>query len=357
MSPGCERSVPLQALGDKASLVISQKLADWHNLAVDIVVVNTDRRCKFLVRSSALNANMDTSKLRRFNVETGETEAFQSQRRTLCSPGAWNGIVFERWQHAGKAEALDETILHDHVIALNLGQAADYEIAWEGNPMLRRRCNGGQFALFPAQLPYRAVRYSEWDGIIVGINRTLFDAAILGSTSLDRLQLRPCIAATDGLIHHLVLALLQDAVADCPQGPAYGENLILTLAAQLCRGFGQVDIEPTAPALGITQLRSVQDYVESNLERAIHLQELAEITGMSLYCFARAFKAATTFSPHKYITQRRLTTAKRLLATSKLSLVEISLRCGFSSQSHFGNSFAQEVKLTPGQYRKLAKNG
>ncbi len=37
--------------------------------------------------------------------------------------------------------------------------------------------------------------------------------------------------------------------------------------------------------------------------------------------------------------------------------LSIALACGFSSQSHFGNSFKKAFDLTPAQYRELRAKG
>jgi transcriptional regulator GlxA family with amidase domain len=66
-------------------------------------------------------------------------------------------------------------------------------------------------------------------------------------------------------------------------------------------------------------------------------------------------EAQTT--PLAFIIGRRLEHARSLLAHSNLPLVEIALACGFSSQSHFGNSFKKAFDLTPAQYRELGTGG
>ncbi|HET8903222.1 MAG TPA: helix-turn-helix transcriptional regulator, partial [Saccharospirillum sp.] len=81
------------------------------------------------------------------------------------------------------------------------------------------------------------------------------------------------------------------------------------------------------------------------------LTDMAEVTGLSDYHFARMFKQATGYPPHRYVLHRRLTRARQLLADTPLNMTEIALRCGFGSSSHFSNRFRAETGVSPTVYR------
>jgi AraC-like DNA-binding protein len=57
-------------------------------------------------------------------------------------------------------------------------------------------------------------------------------------------------------------------------------------------------------------------------------------------------------APHRYVLERRVDRAKEMLRDTGTSLVEISLSLGFSSQSHFTNTFHRFVGATPGEFRE-----
>ena len=98
-------------------------------------------------------------------------------------------------------------------------------------------------------------------------------------------------------------------------------------------------------------LRRVREYIETNLESPLTLQELATTAGLSASHFARAFKQSEGVTPHQYLMNCRLRRAKWLLAGTDLPLSEIAIVTGFAEQSHFSRQFRKHVGVTPRSYR------
>jgi AraC family transcriptional regulator len=93
-------------------------------------------------------------------------------------------------------------------------------------------------------------------------------------------------------------------------------------------------------------------FIDDNLPEKLTVAELAQRAGMSRVRFARSFKEATGTSPYRYIIARRLSKARQLLASSRLSLGEIAYAVGFCSQSHLTSTFHRSVGVTPREYRE-----
>jgi hypothetical protein len=68
-----------------------------------------------------------------------------------------------------------------------------------------------------------------------------------------------------------------------------------------------------------------------------------------------AFAAATGVPPHRYVSRRRLETARAMIATGRASLSEIALECRFSSQSSFTRAFRRATGMTPAEYRRTLR--
>lgn len=91
--------------------------------------------------------------------------------------------------------------------------------------------------------------------------------------------------------------------------------------------------------------------IEYGLLESVGNFEFAMPKHASQFHFARAFKAATGETPHKYLIQRRMERAKVLLTVTQLAIAEVAYRVGFSNQSHFTTHFRKATGVTPKDYR------
>ena len=98
-------------------------------------------------------------------------------------------------------------------------------------------------------------------------------------------------------------------------------------------------------------LRRVREFIKAHLEANISIRVLANIAGLSMYHFARAFKQSEGMTPHEYLVKCRVQRAKDLLAGTDLPLSEIALAAGFADQSHCARRFREQVGVTPSSYR------
>jgi AraC family transcriptional regulator len=99
------------------------------------------------------------------------------------------------------------------------------------------------------------------------------------------------------------------------------------------------------------QMRRVFDLVTENISHEISLHQMADAAGMSLFHFSRQFRKAVGTSPHRYVIARRIEKAKILLSDQRLSILEVSLECGFKDASHFTRVFRATVGMTPREFR------
>jgi AraC family transcriptional regulator len=76
---------------------------------------------------------------------------------------------------------------------------------------------------------------------------------------------------------------------------------------------------------------------------------LASIAQISPYHFLRLFKQSLGVTPHQYILQRRIETAKYLLQHGELSIADIAVTVGFCDRSHMTRCFKRIVGVTPKQ--------
>jgi AraC family transcriptional regulator len=99
-------------------------------------------------------------------------------------------------------------------------------------------------------------------------------------------------------------------------------------------------------------LRRVQVFVEANIERSIHIRDLAGRAGLSVHHFARAFRTSTGRTPRAFVEQRRIERARRLIADTNQPLAEVAAATGFATQSHLTTAFRRATGFTPAAYRR-----
>jgi AraC-like DNA-binding protein/predicted transcriptional regulator YdeE len=104
------------------------------------------------------------------------------------------------------------------------------------------------------------------------------------------------------------------------------------------------------------RINRILDFIESNLDRDIHLEVLARQSAFSKYHFHRIFKAVLGDPPFKYIEKRRLFHAAHDLLYSQKRIIDIALDYGFNSHEAFIRSFKKNFSLTPSQFRKTKSN-
>lgn len=97
-------------------------------------------------------------------------------------------------------------------------------------------------------------------------------------------------------------------------------------------------------------------YINNHFSENIRVEDLASRAGMSQFHFIRTFKKETGFTPHEYIANTRMATAKYLLKNTKSPIKDICFATGFSSESVFCGAFKRHQGITPAQYRSLEES-
>lgn len=104
-------------------------------------------------------------------------------------------------------------------------------------------------------------------------------------------------------------------------------------------------------------INRIDRHIDAHIDKPIMLADLAEIAMLSEAHFAREFKTTLSVSPGQYLIHRRIARAAHLLGSTDLSILQVSLAVGYSSQSHFCSTFRESefehsAKIAP----KLVKN-
>ena len=101
---------------------------------------------------------------------------------------------------------------------------------------------------------------------------------------------------------------------------------------------------------------SIKDVVNSHLFSELTIEDLAELSNLSLSTFNRTFQTIFKDTPASYIKMKRLERAKELLSASTLSISEIAFQTCFKDVAHFSRSFKDAYSCTPSAYRQSSGN-
>ena len=110
------------------------------------------------------------------------------------------------------------------------------------------------------------------------------------------------------------------------------------------------DKEKTEIRKNIDVVYEVKKYIDVNFSQKLSLAELAKMFSISEGHLSRKFKKKTGRSVSEYIMTVRLTSARRLLESSSMSIRDIAENVGFSSLNHFDKMFKKDHGFTPSEY-------
>ncbi len=119
-----------------------------------------------------------------------------------------------------------------------------------------------------------------------------------------------------------------------------------------CFASGQGRLRRPLPSADTSSLARLSAYVDSHLDAAIRIADLAEIWGQPPEEFRRTFRNSTGYSPYAFVILRRLERARALLAEPERSIAEVAMLTGFSSQSHMTDTFRRVLDTTPAEHRR-----
>ena len=95
------------------------------------------------------------------------------------------------------------------------------------------------------------------------------------------------------------------------------------------------------------------DYIRAHLDDSLRLEQLAHHTYFSKFHFHRVFKAIHGETVHEHVRRLRLEKAHQLLVTRQsLSILDIAVATGYSSQAAFTREFKRHFRVTPGRARR-----
>lgn len=130
------------------------------------------------------------------------------------------------------------------------------------------------------------------------------------------------------------------------------KNKLEEIIIFLSRKYSQISI-PKAKSL--VRIGKAIDFIENNFQNNIYIQQLAELSFMSVRNFQRVFKEATGLSPNSYLLDKRIQYSSKLLSETDSAIYDISERVGITDWYYFSKAFKNKFGISPRKYRKQNK--
>ena len=98
-------------------------------------------------------------------------------------------------------------------------------------------------------------------------------------------------------------------------------------------------------------IAEVTAYINDHFQEDPSVEALAKIASLSPYHFIRVFKKETGMTPHEYIVDLKIRTAKYLLKNTTIPVKDICFEAGFSGESVLCSTFKRITGYSPTAYR------
>jgi AraC-like DNA-binding protein len=130
--------------------------------------------------------------------------------------------------------------------------------------------------------------------------------------------------------------------------------MFLAVRDHIAEAYGDFTTRASSNRLGLTarQLRHALEYIEANLSQDVSLADVANASATSVSSLTRGFKTALGISPHRWVLNRRIALAQRLIYESATPLNEVAATCGFADQSHLTRVFMRNIGSSPAVWRR-----
>ena len=263
----------------------------------------------------------------------------------------WTGLILERHHHG--TVAIPE---HDHAtFCLHLQTSRTAALDWHSSGKTGHVTSGaGNLIFLVPGTRDSLLWHGDSQRIVASIDPLLMrdSAEQIGLRSLCDFE--TCWSFEDMQLAHLLTEMDREMASSWAMGSLYGDLLSMSLSIALIKKYGRLSSLSVSVKGGLSRprLKQVRDYIDENLHRDLRLKDLAALTGLSVFHFARSFRESSGLTPYHYIVQRRVDRAKSLLLQPEWTIEQVASAAGFSGGSQFSRIFRQTTGVTPSTWRR-----
>lgn len=243
------------------------------------------------------------------------------------------------------------SIKHSHSQILEIIHIIKGCIVFEINQKQYRLISGDTLVINPQQIHRISESTTTLSAIILGINNLQIQG--LAPNYLIPRTSSPIISVASPLknlqpyfILCKNLAMIHDKryLLNNPQTTLL--NSLITIIHNFCKTTEKLEKNKDNIA------ERIKYYLDTHYCEDINLEKISKDLHLNKFYISHCFKNYLGISPMQYVNKQRISEAQMLLISTKLTITEISFRCGFNNSSYFQAMFKKALGITPGQYRK-----
>lgn len=194
---------------------------------------------------------------------------------------------------------------------------------------------------------YKPDQASGWTEYFIGFNGNLAEHFV--SSAFAHLNGQPVHYSSDQLetlkTYHEILELVKS------QKPGYHQiassfilRLLGSINAQMkSQNFDELEVEKL--------VNSAKNYMWEHVHENVDLKLFSKNHSVSYSYFRKMFKLYTGLAPHQFNLDLKIMRAKELLASSNLSIMEITFMLGFDSIYYFSRLFKKKTGFPPSHFK------
>src|SRR5258706_11400777 len=267
----------------------------------------------------------------------------------------WKPLNIERRELEPGGDCLPGGVT-EHLIFVSL---ADGHVTREsGGDIAENDLEAGLVSVHPSDSPVRWSWNTRLSFTVMSLEPGYLSKVAEESFGLDpaHVRLKTVEGQRDPVITSIAGALMREVMSGDAGSRLYAESLANLVAVHLLRNYTDHPelIEAEKVSVAPRSVIQAMKYIHDNYPNDVRLADIAGAAHLSPYHLTRVFKKATGVSPHRYLVQVRVNSARSLLTAGAgdRSLAEIASAVGFADQSHLTRHFKRMLGMTPKQLRQ-----
>ncbi len=283
-------------------------------------------------------------------VENGHAIGLDGSAWAPVPRNAWAGFPFEVHKHVCRSEVTHR--YNPNALVFLRDRACGQSRIRSDQHTYNLTIAPGQIDIYPAGFK---MDYGWWDctpGRLLAVELCASQLRELLHEESDRFRLRITLSGCDPSLAQLIRCIRTEVKQHCPSGRLFADGLSLALVGYLQARYPATDtVSQTRHRLSKSQVKLIREFVESRLGSDLRVTELAALVDLSPHYFHLLFRTSFGMTPHRFVLERRMEGARRMLRT-ETPITDIAYSLGFSSQAHFTQAFRRYTGSTPARLRR-----